>query len=263
MRLVTYCTYNYYSSALRLRKSAKKFGISNVQIFTDDWLRRTSFYKMNEVIFKNDKGGGYWIWKPFIIADQLSRLEENEILVYSDSGIEIIGEFNTIVEEIKRSNGFGCFQTYGFTNEQYIKKYCLYKMGCDSTYYLNAPMIMGGFLILVNNQLVREVINEWMELCMDYDLVSDNLIPYQGEHERFREHRHDQSILTLICLKRKIRFFREPTQFAKDEVMGDSSFTKKFDIQKFLYHHRTRIKPSYWTLLKIKALNRMNNFKNS
>ena len=32
------------------------------------------------------RGGGYWVWKPWIIVDTLRQMKENDVLVYVDSG---------------------------------------------------------------------------------------------------------------------------------------------------------------------------------
>ena len=40
-------------------------------------------------VLQMQRGGGYWIWKPFIIKRQLDAMNENDILVYCDSGCTV------------------------------------------------------------------------------------------------------------------------------------------------------------------------------
>ena len=37
-------------------------------------------------IFNSMKGGGYWLWKPYIIYKHLSTLNESDLLYYADAG---------------------------------------------------------------------------------------------------------------------------------------------------------------------------------
>lgn len=39
----------------------------------------------NHPLYNMERGGGYWLWKPYIILEILSRIEENDILVYVDA----------------------------------------------------------------------------------------------------------------------------------------------------------------------------------
>ena len=39
-----------------------------------------------EEILKNKKGAGFWIWKHQIIKQQLEKVNDGDIVVYSDAG---------------------------------------------------------------------------------------------------------------------------------------------------------------------------------
>ena len=65
------------------------------------------------------RGGGYWIWKPYIISKMLEQINENDILVYIDAGchINITKEskqrFNEYINMINNSKcGLLRFQTH-------------------------------------------------------------------------------------------------------------------------------------------------------
>lgn len=40
-------------------------------------------------LFMCEKGGGYWIWKSYIIHDMLSQIKENDIIIYVDAGCNL------------------------------------------------------------------------------------------------------------------------------------------------------------------------------
>lgn len=40
-------------------------------------------------ILQQSRGGGYWIWKSYIIKKKLDKINENDILIYLDAGCTI------------------------------------------------------------------------------------------------------------------------------------------------------------------------------
>ena len=44
------------------------------------------FIRKCEPFINYKRGGGYWLWKPYIIFRELSKISENDILVYCDAG---------------------------------------------------------------------------------------------------------------------------------------------------------------------------------
>jgi hypothetical protein len=47
-------------------------------------------FKLNfKDILREQRGGGYWIWKPYIIKKHLDKINDNDILIYMDAGCSI------------------------------------------------------------------------------------------------------------------------------------------------------------------------------
>ena len=71
-----------------------------------DCLKNPNFKK----VFTAKRGGGYWMWKPYIIYKNLQLLNDNDILIYSDSGSTIpnnkytIDKLNEYINILKNSN---------------------------------------------------------------------------------------------------------------------------------------------------------------
>ena len=62
-------------------------------------------------VFNSRRGGGYWMWKPYVIYKNLQLLNDNDILVYTDSGstipnnkytIDKLNEYVNIVENSEK-----------------------------------------------------------------------------------------------------------------------------------------------------------------
>src|SRR5690242_12407169 len=53
-----------------------------------------------------ERGRGYWAWKPLIINDMLTNavgVDEGDILIYSDVGVEFINNVNYIIERMDQN----------------------------------------------------------------------------------------------------------------------------------------------------------------
>ena len=91
-----------------------------------------NFKEKYKEIWNSNKGGGYWIWKPYIIKQMLEQINNDDVIVYIDSGchINITTEskqrFKEYIEMVNNSNsGLLRFQLThqekNFTNEKTIK----------------------------------------------------------------------------------------------------------------------------------------------
>ena len=68
---------------------------------------------------------------------------------------------------------------------------------------LEMRQIQSGFIFLEVSQQFKNIIKEWYELACNYHYINDNpsIIP---NNSNFIEHRHDQSIFSLLIKKNKL-----------------------------------------------------------
>jgi hypothetical protein len=163
-----------------------------------------NFVNKFENILNCYKGGGYWIWKPFLINEMLSKIDDNDILVYFDSGCEInlnsesIKRFNEYIEMVNKSeSGLLRFELNlyekDFTNmktfEYFKAKYNI----CDELYY-NRYQLVGGILIMRKSKFVIDFFETVLKILND----DVNLFTDAYTFTAKPEHRHDQSIMSLL-----------------------------------------------------------------
>lgn len=211
--LVSYANARFYQSQEKLSRSALRFGVDKVLAYREKDLIGTNFYNKNNEILQMKRGAGYWIWKPYFILQAMSKAKENDIVVYCDSGIEVIKPLNPLFEICKQRNGIMLFRTHGQRNNKWTKRDCFLLMNCDSPEYWNAEQIMGSFSVYLNNDSNRAFVEEWLNYCCNKNIVTDipNICGLENLPE-FKEHRHDQSILSLLSVKYKLEIFRNPSQ---------------------------------------------------
>lgn len=205
IHFITYGDEKYKKSRERICKEAEDSKwFNNVKYFTNNDYDK-DFYNKYKKILNLQRGGGYWIWKPYFIKTYLDNLNDNDILVYIDSGCSINKnnkkEFDRYIEIVKNDiTGILGFQ---YTNLFYqekkwnIQEVFNYFNVEDNIDILDSPQICGGIQIIHKKPKSIEIINKW------YNVIEDNILLFTDNYskkqkEYFRDHRHDQSIQSVI-----------------------------------------------------------------
>ena len=210
--LISYANKKFLKNQKRLNKSADKFGIKNIISYQEDDLKKTKFYRKYKHILDQSQGAGYWLWKPFFIYKTMKQIDDNDILIYSDSGAIFVNSPMPLLKLTKKENIL--LFTNNEPNIKWNKNRCLVKMGCNSEKYFDAPQVSAGFQIYVNNKETRKFIREWLYYCCMPKLIDDTASKPREyeEYMEFKEHRHDQAVLSNLAIKYNIQLYRDPSQ---------------------------------------------------
>ena len=223
--LISYANNKFIKNQNRLNKSAKKYEINKIVSYREEHLKRTKFYNQYKHILDQPKGAGYWLWKPFFIYKTMKQLDDGDILIYSDSGSIFINSPLPLLKISQKENIL--LFTNNEPNIKWNKSQCLSQMQCDLEKYLNAPQVAAGFQIYVNNESTRKFVKEWLYYCCQPGLIDDSVNNRTKEYILFKEHRHDQSILTNLAIKYNIPLYRDPSQGSNH--LKPLEFRKKFE----------------------------------
>jgi len=148
------------------------------------------------------RGYGHWLWKPYLIQRTLATLQDEDILVYLDAGCTInldgaarLAEYLAMV----RTNPFGllAFQLKGCTERQYTKRAVLDAMGLPD-HRRDTDQYLGGILLMRRTSHTLQFVRNWFEMgtAFSYGWIDDGRGP--DEDPRFRDHRHDQSLYSVL-----------------------------------------------------------------
>jgi hypothetical protein len=101
------------STLKRFAEQAKQMKIyDGIFLYTEDDLEN-NFYKHFKNKFKL-RGFGYWVWKPQIILQTFDKLEDGDILQYTDAGCHLnpngLARQNDYIEKATNSGGGTCIQ---------------------------------------------------------------------------------------------------------------------------------------------------------
>ena len=196
---------SYATAAIRLRRQAEATGLFTSAVHFDfDKLR--SMYpdfwsKTGRFILENQRGAGYWIWKPFLISERLNEIRDGEFLVYADAGCEVsCGDPEKLHAFLPVESHFDLAATVlepFRTVIRWTNAYCR-SMLDETDCYRDLPQIQASLLAIKNNANTRTLSKRWL-FWSTYDRFS-LIIDRSGELEDplFIEHRHDQSVLSLL-----------------------------------------------------------------
>ena len=73
--LTSYATAEWYTSLLRLQSSAVRHGFSDLQTWQRRDLVKTPFYEEHRATLDERRGGGFWLWKAYIILRALEQAD--------------------------------------------------------------------------------------------------------------------------------------------------------------------------------------------
>jgi hypothetical protein len=202
IHFVSYGNHRFANSIQRICKEAGDFGeFSSVTGYTETHLRGdTDFWeKHGEFIQQNRRGGGYSVWKPYLIEKKLNELKDGEFLVYCDAGSQInMNGKERFLEYIRmletNESGYGILSfALPCKERQWTKKAVFRHFMSDESITKSSQNITGVILIKKNAHSMH-VIDMWNK-SMLHELINDVT---ETEHPEFCENRHDQSIFSVL-----------------------------------------------------------------
>lgn len=187
----------------RLLEQANNLNLfSKTTLYTDADLRAdTEFWtKHSQFIEKNKRGYGYWIWKPYLIKKTMEKMKDGDMLLYLDAGCEIdINEKEYLINCFDISKTDYIVGTFTCIERDWNKMDLLLKLDMNDTTYLNTSQRQASALYFICKK-IRSLVNEWYEIACDYHMIDDS--PSIAPNlPCFKEHRHDQSIFSLLTKK--------------------------------------------------------------
>ena len=218
--LCSFASPDLFISRLRFKRQLDKFDFyQDYKIFSYDDIPNEAKNFIKICKKKGDhRGYGYWIWKPYIVKKYLESLPSDAILHYCDIGSVFNNHQQTdknIIKDLANTcltNNIVAFNyskplnidseltykilcEYQFTKKELLEFYGVKK---DSNIYNSAQYSAGSFL-MKKCSFSYDFIEKWIEPFHIQKKLVDNSRLFNEEHHQFIEHRHDQSIFSLLC----------------------------------------------------------------
>ena len=193
------------SKEMNIYKDIKVYGLNDL---SDKKKKQIKSFKIKRLY-------GYASWKPEIILNFIEKIPENSILQYSDigchfntNGIQRLREYI----DISKKEGILGFQyktpNLKFENRikyqvylenQYTKSDLFKFFNIEtSSPITTSEQIWSGTIFFKNNLKTKIFLEKWLATCDVNHLVDDS--PSKNiNHTDFIEHRHDQSVFSILC----------------------------------------------------------------
>jgi hypothetical protein len=204
IHFITYSDEKYKEQQIKLDTLSKNF--FTLHSYNREWLITTDFYHNNKSILDLERGGGYWLWKPFIILETLNKMEYDDVLFYLDCGDIFENGLFDFLKNYFKDNSINSLLTYGGSNKQrwYTKRDAFTLMDCDNEKYYEHVQLEAGMVCLRKTDEIINIVNEWLTYCSNQNIITDIENVTGPNLEGFIDHRHDQSILTNLSIKHKL-----------------------------------------------------------
>ena len=215
---LSFADVNFFAGALaRCKIQAENFEDENKNkifkkvfcINSDDLkVKYPEFYSQHSSFIENNpRGYGYWIWKPYLIWKTMESLNENDILFYMDSGCQLnysgLDRFKFYCQKADEIGGLNFFMHH--LTSEYTKMDTYRRIFPNTDDALDTYQRIGGILFLKCSEKNKNFFKEFYNICVEdsYRYVDDTPSE-KPNHESFIDHRHDQSIFSLMVEKHKI-----------------------------------------------------------
>lgn len=196
VKLVTFASVRFYRGLEMMVFEAEQSGFFNdIKVYRDVGLP-SSFRYYAEF---NARGYGYWRWKPMICVDAMQNMTNGDVLVYADAGCTINSHGDMARWIDLAGNKILCFhlEEY-FTERRYTKLSVLDAFDAHSI--KDTPQIISGCFVMRASDANKSIMREWMMAAIDHaEWFNDD---QDKEDPEFIDHRHDQSVLSLLLKKR-------------------------------------------------------------
>lgn len=248
---ISYADTKFEQSRQRLLNEANTSGwfTGQIKIYGPQDLSEDFRKKVGEPLTR-PRGGGYWLWKPFILYDMLMKLNDNDILLYIDAGCTLnasgLPRFNEYVSMISKDSGYSTLVMQLKSGISINKQYPSLKDRKWTTSAIfeyfkienNNPIkdldqVLSGFMLCRKCPESVAVVRKWLDVAeTNPKLFTDEFNEEaRVKNKNFEDNRHDQSVLDIIV---KISPYKETVKIIDEEI--ETPFKNEWPV------HATRIK---------------------
>ena len=177
------------------------------------------FKKRHNRILSKARGSGYWLWKPYVILKTLvETMSDYDILMYEDAGSYLIQDSGPLLKLCQHSK-YGILLFYlTMLEKHFTKRDAFLLMKMDDKHIYNTFQRLASFMLFQKNCMSLQFVMEWLAYSSDPRLITD-IENTMGKNNfpGFKEHRHDQSVLSLLSKKWGLTAYRTPSQYGNTQ----------------------------------------------
>jgi hypothetical protein len=187
------------------------------------------FVLRNAHILNQKRGAGYWLWKPYIINKHLRTLDKDDYLIYTDSGMLFVNSIDSLIEIEKvhlDRDGMIMTETTQWIPEgppwkappeyMWTKRDTFVLTDTDRTEITHTTQANAAFILMQPRDKAFAFLEEWLRWGSDVRAITDigNCMG-KPNYEGFSDHRHDQSLFSVLGKKHEFRMIGDITHWGE------------------------------------------------
>lgn len=193
----------YVPSLRRLEEQIRKCSlIDEFHFLTEKDLDRSFRKDFHPYIYR--RGYGYWKWKSYLVKQQFDKMQEGDILVYSDAGCDYNANAELRFKEylnIVRLHESGMLVFEDKFLERQFTKGDVFQFLIGGNTFLpisDSYQRLGGMWVMRKCANTIDLVEKWCDTCMNhFDLITDKA-SVSPNYPEFIENRHDQSVFSIL-----------------------------------------------------------------
>lgn len=202
IHLICYSNTLFKKSQDRLAEEAASTKWFDTITKYDETLLSLEFKSTFENILNQKRGGGYWIWKFDIISKKMSEIDDNDIVIYIDSGCSInkngLERLNDYIDMVNNNiTGTISFQTPHIEKTYTIMEIFKFFNIVEDKKITDSGQYMATVIIMRKCPASREIISNCIN-CLKINKLLITDYYNKNQEDYFKDARHDQSILSVI-----------------------------------------------------------------
>ena len=223
---LTFASTSWHRAGVRIIRQAEAMKFyDRVYSFDENALDETFRAKYGDRLVQGSRGYGYWCWKPQIILQVLNRMNDGDVLQYTDAGCHLNrsgrGRLIDYFDMAARSpSGVVAFQAsepsyplpplqcepMDLAEYRWVKGDLLDYFSARGDASITQSQTIGAGIIFVRKcEKGVRLIEEWASVVNDGFFLIDDTPSKSANLPGFTEHRHDQAIFSLLCKRHGVQ----------------------------------------------------------
>ena len=130
-----------------------------------------------------------------------------------------------------------CFELSMHLEKDWTKQDCFILLGAEYKRFTHSPQRNSSFHLIKKSEFSLRLYKHFLHYSQDPRLITDNPNTLgKPNFDGFQEHRHDQSIFSILTKKYDLPVFRDPSQYGNYLIGKPES--PKGNYPQMIYHHR-------------------------
>jgi hypothetical protein len=189
---------DYEAEVQRLFKSAKDWNDIECVYLNNEFITSQPYYESHRDVL--DKTSFGFTMKAIGFYETFKFMEEGDIAFFVDSN-HIVAKDPTVFYDYANDNDVFIHDHIWvqYKNKHWTRRDTFINMGCDSERYWESLQMQCNIIGLKKTPKVQDFVTEYFNDALTYKIMfGENRYP---NFDGFREHRHDQSIFSILTEK--------------------------------------------------------------